>query len=39
LTYNVVVLDVVGLGPGAHNIGIIVGKDGDNVDTLLADLR
>lgn len=36
---NVVVGDLVGLTPGAHDEGIVVGKDGNNVDTLLADLR
>ena len=38
-TYNVIVLDPVGLTPGAHDKGIVVGKDGNNVDTLLTDLR
>lgn len=38
-TYNVVVLDTVGLGPGAHDVGIVVSKDSNNVDTLLTDLR
>lgn len=36
---DVVVGDLVGLTPGAHDEGIVVGKDGNNVDTLLADLR
>lgn len=35
---NVVVGDLVGLTPGAHNESIVVGKDGNNVDTLLAEL-
>ena len=37
-TYEVVVLDTVGLAPGAHDVGIVVSKDGNNVDTLSADL-
>lgn len=37
-TYNVVVLDSVGLTPGAHDESIVVGEDSNNVDTLLADL-
>ena len=37
-THNVIVLDPVGLTPGAHDVGIVVGQDGNNVDTLLADL-
>lgn len=35
---NVIVLDVVGLAPGAHDEGIVVGEDGNDIDTLLADL-
>lgn len=38
-TYNVIVLDAVGLTPGAHDEGIVVGQDGNNVNTLLTDLR
>lgn len=38
-SYNVIVGDLVGLAPGAHDVGIVVGKDGNNVDTLGADLR
>ena len=38
-TYNVIVLDAVGLAPGAHDEGIVVGQDGNNVNTLLTDLR
>lgn len=37
-TYNVVASDLVGLAPGAHDVGIVVGQDGDNVDTLLTEL-
>lgn len=37
-TYNVVVLDAVGLTPGAHDKGIVVGQDGNNVNTLGMDL-
>lgn len=37
-TYDVVVLDTVGLAPGAHDVGIVVGEDGNNVDTLGVDL-
>ena len=37
-TYDVVVLDTVGLAPGAHDEGIVVGEDGNDVNTLLADL-
>lgn len=37
-TYNVVAGDTVGLAPGAHDIGIVVGQDGDNIDTLGAEL-
>lgn len=36
--YDVVVLDAVGLGPGAHDVGVIVGNDGDDIDTLGLDL-
>lgn len=35
---NVVVGDLVGLTPGAHDESIVVGKDGNSVDTLLAEL-
>lgn len=38
-THNVVVLDVVGLAPGAHDESIVVGQDSNDIDTLLADLR
>lgn len=38
-TYDVVVLDTVGLAPGAHDVGIVVGQNGDLVDTLGAELR
>lgn len=37
-TYNVITGNAVGLAPGAHDIGIVVGQDGDNVDTLGAEL-
>lgn len=37
-TYNVITGDLVGLAPGAHDIGIVVGKDGNNVDTLGTEL-
>lgn len=36
---DVVVGDLVSLAPGAHDESIVVGKDGNNVDALLADLR
>lgn len=35
---NVVPSDLVGLAPGAHDIGIVVGEDGNNVNTLGTDL-
>jgi hypothetical protein len=38
-THNFVVLDLVGLAPGAHDKGIVKGEHGDNVDSLLAELR
>lgn len=38
-TYNVVAGDTVGLTPGAHDVGIVVGQNGDLVDTLGAELR
>lgn len=38
-TYDVITSDLVGLAPGAHDIGIVVGKDGNDVDTLGAELR
>lgn len=38
-TYNVVAGHTVGLAPGAHDESIVVGKDGDLVDTLGAQLR
>ena len=38
-TYNVIVLDAVGLAPGAHDEGIVVGQDGNNVNTLGTELR
>jgi hypothetical protein len=37
--YNVITGDAVGLAPGAHDVGIVVGQDSDDVDTLGADLR
>lgn len=37
-TYEVITSDVVGLTPGAHDVGIVVGKDGNNVDTLGLEL-
>lgn len=37
-TYNVIASDTVGLAPGAHNVSIIVGQNGNNVDTLGAQL-
>jgi hypothetical protein len=37
-TYNVIAGNTVGLAPGAHDVGIVVGEDGDLVDTLLAEL-
>ena len=36
--YNVIVLDAVGLAPGAHDEGIVVGQDGNNVNTLGTEL-
>ena len=38
ITYNVVASDAVGLAPGAHDVGIVVGQDGNNVNTLGAQL-
>lgn len=38
-TYDVITSDLVGLAPGAHDVGIVVGDDGNNVDTLGAELR
>lgn len=38
ITYDVVASDLVGLTPGAHDVGVVVGKDGNNVDTLLTEL-
>lgn len=38
-TYNVITGNTVGLAPGAHNVGIVVGKDGNGIDTLGAELR
>ena len=37
-TYDVVTSDLVGLAPGAHDIGVVVGEDGNDVDTLLPQL-
>lgn len=37
-TYNVVAGNTVGLAPGAHDVGIVVGQDGDLVNTLGAEL-
>lgn len=37
-TYNVIAGDAVGLAPGAHDEGIVVGEDGDLVDSLGAKL-
>lgn len=37
-SYNVITGNTVGLAPGAHDVGIVVGEDGDLVDTLLAEL-
>lgn len=37
-TYNVIASDTVGLAPGAHDVGIVVGQDGNNVDALGAQL-
>lgn len=36
--YNVITGDAVGLAPGAHDVGIVVGQDGDDIDTLGAEL-
>lgn len=37
--YNVIAGNTVGFAPGAHDVGIVVGQDGNNVDTLGAQLR
>jgi hypothetical protein len=37
-TYNVITGNTVGLAPGAHDVGIVVGQDGDDIDTLGAEL-
>lgn len=37
-SYNVISLHAVGLAPGAHDEGIVVGENGDLVDSLLAEL-
>lgn len=37
-TYNVITGDTVGLAPGAHDVGIVVGQDGDDINTLGAEL-
>lgn len=37
-TYNIITGDTVGLAPGAHDVGIVVGQDGDDIDTLGAEL-
>lgn len=39
VTYDVIAGDLVGLTPGAHDVGVVVGKDGNNIDTLLPELR
>lgn len=31
---NIVASDGVGLAPGAHDVGIVVGENGDNINTL-----
>ena len=38
-TYNVVVLDTVGLAPGAHDEWVVDGKDGNDIDTLGLEFR
>jgi hypothetical protein len=38
-TYNVITGNTVGLAPGAHDVGIVVGQDGNDIDTLGAELR
>lgn len=39
IAYNVVAGDTVGLAPGAHDVGVVVGQDGNDVDALGAQLR
>lgn len=38
-THDVVVLDTVGLAPSTHNVGVVVSKDRDDVNTLGPQLR
>lgn len=38
ITYNVIAGNTVGLAPGTHDEGIVVGQDGDLVNTLGAQL-
>lgn len=38
MTYDEVVLDTVGLAPGGHDVGVVVGNDDDLVDTLGLEL-
>jgi hypothetical protein len=38
LAYDVVIADAVSLAPGAHDIGVVVGYNADNIDTLCAKL-
>ena len=35
---DVIVLDTVGLAPGTHDVGIIDGNDGDDIDALGLEL-
>lgn len=37
-TYNIITSHLVRLTPGAHDIGVIISKHGDDVDTLCAQL-
>jgi hypothetical protein len=37
-TYNEVILDVVGLAPGGHDEGVVVGEEDDLVDALGLEL-
>lgn len=36
--YDGIILDFVGLAPSAHHEGVVVGQDGDDVDTLFLEL-
>lgn len=38
-TYEVVSGNTVGLAPGAHDVGVVVGEDSNDIDTLGLELR